>query len=159
MRTESRQVETRLRKAHVQLTNAQSCRSLGSEDQKALEKFRDFEAYRMLIEHYTKLGITNNLGRLPALSRITVGRPQDSCVAGVWKSILIESLQWTPEFPAPSYSLPYRPSPSRAPSWSWAAMEAPIRHMHSKHYKTAESHEPKCSVIGVEYRLQRWRFR
>jgi len=47
----------------------------------------------------------------------------------MWRSMLIESFHWTPSFQSQSRYLAYRPHKYRAPSWSWAAIEAPITHL------------------------------
>ncbi|KAH7234651.1 heterokaryon incompatibility protein-domain-containing protein, partial [Fusarium redolens] len=103
-RAESLQSETRLRKAHGRL---------------------DFEAYRTLVEQYMDLDITNDADRLPALSGITFGRPHDEYLAGMWRSMLIESLHWSPSRRGAERRA-YRPAIYRAPSWSWASIEGHI---------------------------------
>jgi hypothetical protein len=130
-RTETLQFETRFRKAHARLANQElQCELPDRErDLEPLEKAKNFEAYRVLVEHYTKLGITNDLDRLPALSGIMFGRLQDEYLAGMWRSMLIESFHWTPKVRSRSQYLAYRPHKYRAPSWSWAAIEAPITHL------------------------------
>jgi hypothetical protein len=92
-------------------------------------KAAEFEAYRTLIETYTCLEITNPHDRLPALSGITSGR-KDIYLAGLWKSILLESLHWYPlshSHSARGHVMAYRPDGYRAPTWSWASIESPIR--------------------------------
>lgn len=92
------------------------------------KKKGDFEAYRALIETFTQLDITNELDRLPALSGITSGR-QDEYLAGMWRSLLIESLHWYPISNPARSSMARRTLQYRAPTWSWASVEAPIRHI------------------------------
>ncbi|KAH8749169.1 heterokaryon incompatibility protein-domain-containing protein, partial [Hyaloscypha finlandica] len=113
-RSLSHQWETRWRKSHAVLQGQHTA---------------EFEAYRALIETYSCLEITNPHDRLPALSGITSGR-KDIYLAGLWKSILLESLHWYPlsrSHSARGHVMAYRPDGYRAPTWSWASIESPIR--------------------------------
>jgi hypothetical protein len=119
----SHQWETRWRKAHTFLLGLHPTLAA-----KVGKKKGDFEAYRALIEAFTQLDITNELDRLPALSGITSGR-QDEYLAGIWRSLLIESLHWYPTSNPARSSMARRTHQYRAPTWSWASVEAPIRHI------------------------------
>jgi hypothetical protein len=112
------------------------------------KKIFDFEAYRGLVETYTELDITMELDRLPALSGITFGR-KDEYLAGMWRSILVESLRWYPVSKSLRGVLARRPSEYRAPTWSWASVEAPILHAVKDFYKTKHSATCVARVIDA----------
>jgi hypothetical protein len=123
LHSRSHQWETRWRKAHKFL--------LGQQPELAEQvgkKKGEFEAYRTLVETFTQLDITKELDRLPALSGITSGR-RDEYLAGMWRSLLIESLHWYPISQPVRGVMARRTRDYRAPTWSWASVEAPIRHI------------------------------
>jgi len=63
----------------------------------------NFEAYTELVGEYTAKYITKDEDCLPALSGITF----DNYLAGMWRSLLIESLHWaTKSFLAHGMALP-----------------------------------------------------
>jgi hypothetical protein len=146
-RSLSHQWETRWRKAHAQLLGQPYVIPEKDEERLARKKLpkskpisktaADFEAFRALIETFTRLDITDPDDRLPALSGITSGR-KDTYLAGMWKSILFESLHWYPLSQIQSTNrgiIPaYRPTKYRAPTWSWASVEAPIRFAETDFY-------------------------
>jgi hypothetical protein len=155
LRSLTTQWETRWRKAHEVLLEAQQPTSTDRE--RLRRSSRHFEAYRALIETYTELDITNDLDRLPALSGVTFGR-QDLYLAGMWGSILLESLHWT-AMPRGNINMSRRPVQYRGPSWSWVSVEAPIRHVEVEFSKAI--HSPKlfakiinasCSPEGLDPR-------
>jgi hypothetical protein len=109
----------------------------------------DFEAYRALVEAYTQLDITVELDRLPALSGVTFGR-QDEYLAGMWRGILLECLHWAPSIPNPQTAvMARRPHQYRAPTWSWASIEAPIYHVETDFYKYPSSPEHVATVASA----------
>lgn len=119
--------ETRWRRAHEVLLRKDKDRPMYGTVKE--QKIREFEAYRALVETFTQLDITAELDRLPALSGVTFGR-QDQYLAGMWRGILLESLHWAPAILNPqSTRWPHRPDRYRAPTWSWASIESPIRHV------------------------------
>jgi hypothetical protein len=148
-RSESLQIETRRRKAHSQLVELKPSLRQPSFESKQQQMNRNFDAYRSLVEEYTDTHITKELDRLPALSGISFGR-QDDYLAGMWRSILVHSLHWKSTRSA-SHGMARRPYTYRAPSWSWAAIEAPVRHIgeFSAEYLTGlyEKAEPVADVI------------
>ncbi|KAH7418629.1 heterokaryon incompatibility protein-domain-containing protein [Cadophora sp. MPI-SDFR-AT-0126] len=170
-RSLSHQWETRWRKSHAVLQGKHSLTlpaSALSDRRRDLprpnpipRKAAEFEAYRALIEAYTCLEITNPHDRLPALSGITSGR-KDVYLAGLWKSILLESLHWYPL--SRSYSpsgriMAYRPNGYRAPTWSWASIESPIRfeetNFHWRNFTTkaiAEIQDVNTVLEGIDPR-------
>jgi hypothetical protein len=148
LRSESYQWETRWRKAHTFLLGQKMKSSEASDTASTTRKRNEFEAYCALIETFTELEITAELDRLPALSGITFGR-NDEYLAGMWRSLLVESLHWYPV----SQSLPgimaRRTFDYRAPTWSWASTEAPIRHMEKDFSKTKFSARCVAQVVDA----------
>jgi hypothetical protein len=71
------------------------------------EKRRDFEAYAELVEEYTAKYITRDEDCLPALPGVTFERIDDY-LAGVWRSMLIESLHWATKSSL-AHGMAYRP--------------------------------------------------
>ena len=111
----------------------------------------EFEAYCALIETYTCLDITDPHDRLPALSGITSGR-KDTYLAGLWKSILLESLHWYPlsrSHSTWSSAMAYRPDRYRAPTWSWASIESPIRFMETNFHFSNFATKPVAQILDA----------
>jgi hypothetical protein len=138
--------ETRWRKAHNVLVNQDKSNRtvLGDLEQ----NLREFEAYKTLIETYTELDITNDLDRLPALSGLTMGR-NDEYLAGMWKSFFLMTLHWVPESESPKGIMARRPHEYRAPTWSWASMEAPIRHIGSDAVNVPFNAKLEAKILDV----------
>jgi hypothetical protein len=151
-RSLSHQWETRWRKAHALLLGQPHVVPEEDEERLARKKLpkpkpipkaaAEFEAFRALVETFTRLDITEPHDRLPALSGITSGR-KDTYLAGMWRSILFESLHWYPLSQIQSSihgTIPSsRPAKYRAPTWSWASIEAPIRFAETDFYLTPHS--------------------
>ena len=150
-RSESYQWETRWRKAHNVLLNGEEAANVPPEHFDGNKRLRkqifEFEAYRALVETYTELAITKEQDKLPALSGVTFGR-KDQYLAGLWKELLVESLHWYPTSKSLRGIMAHRPFDYRAPSWSWASMEAPIKHIDKDFHKTPNS--AKCNVEIVD---------
>ncbi|KAL4862398.1 heterokaryon incompatibility protein-domain-containing protein [Aspergillus spectabilis] len=79
-----------------------------------------------IVESYAKLDITKPSDRLPAISataRIIARNMGSKYLAGIWQTSLMEGLLWYVK------GRPSRPRPAvedwRAPSWSWASVDAP----------------------------------
>ncbi|KAJ8110731.1 hypothetical protein OPT61_g6497 [Boeremia exigua] len=111
----------------------------------------EFEAYRALIESYTSLDITNVHDRLPALSGITSLR-KDTYLAGVWRSILLESLHWYPlptSHSSQKSAMAYRPAGYRAPTWSWASIESPVRFLETNFHFSNSSIKPVARILDA----------
>lgn len=158
LRSKSHQWETRWRKAHAVLLGQDAMVPGKYFTPETRKKIFDFEAYRGLIETYTELDITEELDRLPALSGITFGR-KDEYLAGIWRSLLIESLHWYPVSQSLRGVMARRPFKYRAPTWSWASVEAPIRHTDEGFHKTkhsttciAEVIDASVTLVGVDPR-------
>jgi hypothetical protein len=89
--------------------------------------------WKLLVEEYSRLKVSRETDRLPALSGIAVTVAEfwldqlkvDNChpntyIAGLWSKSLPAALYWTCS-PAS-----YRPRCYRAPTFSWASVEGPI---------------------------------
>lgn len=84
------------------------------------------------IQYYTARKLTNCQDKLPALSglaQIYHKVTGDIYLAGLWKASLPYSLCWyhcsgTDERPPPAIGIGCRPQAYRAPSWSWASIDA-----------------------------------
>ncbi|KAF2792568.1 hypothetical protein K505DRAFT_221470, partial [Melanomma pulvis-pyrius CBS 109.77] len=80
-----------------------------------------------IVAMYSKCELTYGTDKLVALSGVAKLMEQaldDEYCAGLWKSHLITELSWTG--PSGIMNLPLRPSPYRAPSWSWASIDGYI---------------------------------
>ncbi|KIW87557.1 uncharacterized protein Z519_11881 [Cladophialophora bantiana CBS 173.52] len=100
------------------------------------------EAYRIMWQNmvvfYTNRSLTMEQDRLVALSGLAQRfdalmkerfQRKDTYLAGIWQGALPAQLLWCIVNKAHSTTLGYehtRPSAWRAPSWSWASMEAPV---------------------------------
>ncbi|KAK5991995.1 hypothetical protein PT974_05391 [Cladobotryum mycophilum] len=80
-----------------------------------------------VVETYAKLNLTKGSDKLPALSataRILAKHMGGDYLAGIWRSTLMEGLLWYVRAPLS------KPRPRgdewRAPSWSWASVDAPF---------------------------------
>jgi hypothetical protein len=83
-------------------------------------------AWNNLIEEYSRLKLTREMDRLPALSGVAAFRGPSTYLAGIWAESLPGSLFWTTD---PSHdSLVRRPHYFRAPSFTWASIEGPIKY-------------------------------
>lgn len=92
------------------------------------------QIWKYLVEEYTRLSLTRETNRLPALSGVAAVFAkhkdfQQSCyLAGIWSNNFPEALYW------PSQPNSRRPLGYRAPSFSWAAVEGPVDyHKSPKH--------------------------
>ncbi|KAF4634291.1 hypothetical protein G7Y89_g3823 [Cudoniella acicularis] len=84
-----------------------------------------------ITETYSKCNLTVGSDKLPALSGLAQEYHRltgDKYAAGLWISNLPTDLMWAPVAPYPSQErCPPRVTPYRAPSWSWASMDADVR--------------------------------
>jgi hypothetical protein len=87
--------------------------------------------WRDVIDSYSELELSHARDKLPALSGIANKfkqlRPNDSYFAGLWQSSFVEDLLWRSVSRGYSVShlLP-RPQKWRAPTWSWASVDAKV---------------------------------
>lgn len=88
------------------------------------------EAWRMIFEFFSRLAMTYEMDRLPALSGIasagltsmmSTESSTNTYRGGIWSSHISEALYW-----AGTSHLAPRPALYRAPSFSWASVEGPI---------------------------------
>ena len=116
-----------------------------------------------LVEEFSKRKLTKDFDKLPALSglaTLVAAKTGDKYLAGMWASSLLSDLTWAVKAFEPSHhcddpehdaSMPPArkavvkyPSQYRAPSWSWASLDAEIDYIHS----TSEG-EPLASVVDA----------
>lgn len=112
--------------------------------------------WRRLIDQYAPLQLTCLNDKLPALSglaRAMKGISQENYLAGLWKDTLLFDMCWTAS--SPKAKQPHQAT-WRAPSWSWASIDGPIRYetplWNGKHIKSWKEHalarEAKCTPAG-----------
>lgn len=89
-----------------------------------------YEVWNDILESYAKCALTNPDDKLVAISGVVkdfASVIDDEYVAGLWRKNMINGLLWvakdeiSPEASTPSV----RPEVYRAPSWSWASIDAP----------------------------------
>ncbi|GAB1312567.1 Heterokaryon incompatibility domain-containing protein [Madurella fahalii] len=85
------------------------------------------------VQSYSTLSLTYAHDKLPALSGIAKRtarlRSEDTYLAGLWRSSLEYDLLWlTKAFQMPIRPSSVRPSEWRAPTWSWASIDAPVEY-------------------------------
>jgi hypothetical protein len=81
--------------------------------------------WQRLVENYSKTEATYEKDKLPALSGLakTIQEmSKDKYVAGLWRNTILDGLIWKTRKPA----FVHRPTPYRAPSWSWAALNGEV---------------------------------
>lgn len=86
---------------------------------------RLLKSWSNIVESYSARSLTIAADKLPGLSGLAEEYERltrDRYLAGLWKSALPGALMWG--WPELTLS---RPTPYRAPSWSWAAMEGSIQ--------------------------------
>jgi heterokaryon incompatibility protein (HET) len=100
-----------------------------------------------LIENYTSRNLTRDEDKLPALSgmvKLMVKTNGDEYYAGIWRSDFVGGLNWSVELYEPQHfcddpnhdaaipsarkSTVKRPTNYRAPSWSWASLDAKVQY-------------------------------
>ena len=97
----------------------------------ALASSQMYRAWKDLVQHYTRCNLTMSKDKLVAFSGI-VKRLQPlfktDYLAGLWRDNLPEQLLWCVDFQDDGKrSLAGEERPKyRAPSWSWASIEAPV---------------------------------
>jgi len=87
--------------------------------------------WRELIEWYSLLNLSFSDDKFPALSglakQMARSRPGAKYLAGLWSdSLEIDLIWWNDELILVSKSRTSRPTPPRAPSWSWAAIDGHV---------------------------------
>lgn len=89
--------------------------------------------WQTMVEHFTWLQLSFERDRLPALSGLahqTQRLLKSAYLAGLWKDYLAADLMWY-AYPANHLDAPryytQKPREWRAPSWSWASVDGPVR--------------------------------
>jgi hypothetical protein len=96
--------------------------------------------WRTLIEHYSKLQLTFESDKLPAVADLTTLFAlflEDEFLAGIWRSDLLLSLMWR------SVGEVRSPKEYTAPSWSWACLKSPI--------ETWSWHNNSLSTLDIDH--------
>jgi hypothetical protein len=100
-------------------------RILDASSVKAPNKHSIQASWRRMVEDYTSRSLKSPDDRLRALSGIaSMVKQQIGCdyIAGLWTASLVDDLHWI----TTGAKQPY-PEEGRAPSWSWAAFDCPIK--------------------------------
>jgi hypothetical protein len=86
-------------------------------------------AWHNLVMHYSRNEMTYEQDKLPAISGIASLFAQKlgtDYLAGLWRSTLLSDLLWEAN---PGDSAMKQPLEYRAPSWSWASMNCPVKYL------------------------------
>ena len=82
-----------------------------------------------IVEAYSKCRLTYGSDKLPAIEGVARFCARDETrgrfIAGLWEKDLMSDLLWHIEDRSPSSGI--RPEIYRAPSWSWASLDGPVR--------------------------------
>ncbi|KAH8654569.1 heterokaryon incompatibility protein-domain-containing protein [Tricladium varicosporioides] len=103
-----------------------------------------------LIEQYSRLALTFESDRLPAISgiaRAVQGRHGWTYLAGLWSSHLPICLGWQS-----NQNTQTRPSHWRAPSWSWASVDGSVRFYGTFDYsqRLLDALDFNCELLGSD---------
>jgi len=101
---------------------------------KTINLFAAYYLWNNVITAYSETSVTYGKDKLIALSGMTKYMRavlQDTYLAGLWQRYLPSQLLWTYEAPGT------RPTKYRAPSWSWASIDAPT----NRALKPGRTHE------------------
>ncbi|RMJ09245.1 hypothetical protein CDV36_011121 [Fusarium kuroshium] len=110
-----------------------------------------------MVQSYSALNLSYADDKLPALSgvatKMSSRRSKSRYLAGLWSDSLQFDLLWiNKDAMVPGKALNARPDGWRAPTWSWASIDAPIKFPlkdHTKvqiHFKVLEAYSP--AVLG-----------
>jgi hypothetical protein len=86
---------------------------------------RTFGLWNDLVEQYSNCDLTlpcDKLHAMAGIAKLFEAFTGDEYLAGLWKSRFVDMLDWRVFSPEPRRSLEYR-----APSWSWASIDGPVR--------------------------------
>jgi len=103
-----------------------------------------------IVEVYTSCDLTKAEDKLIAISglaRRAQSVSNDEYLAGLWKSSLLSQLLWSVKETELTDRPTTRPGFYRAPSWSWASLEAPIE----PHYSSSE--EAMITIVASKVDL------
>lgn len=106
-------------------------------------------AWREAVEHYSKLELTYEKDRLPAISavvkRMQATRKNDVYVAGMWQNSLLEDLSW-------QISLaPRSRARGNLPTWSWISVPNQVGWSERKALQTAALIKTNFTIIGPSH--------
>lgn len=111
---------------HSTTQNQTTTRPFSSEtEQSVLITASELDAWHKMVEEYSRLLLTREMDRLPALSGIA-NMLGNSYLAGIWTDYLPRCLYWTPDTTCNASIR--RPFDYRAPSFSWASIEGPVNY-------------------------------
>lgn len=97
--------------------------------QKITERMLEEQAYAKwyrIVRLYSRCGLTNPGDKLVAIMGVAKHMStilQDEYVAGMWKRVLVSELSWYVDDPEQKSG---RPTLYRAPTWSWASLDAQV---------------------------------
>ncbi|KAK1758983.1 heterokaryon incompatibility protein-domain-containing protein [Echria macrotheca] len=97
------------------------------------EDARSIATWPAVVNAFTKRDLTVEMDRLPALAGVvtellSLTHRGDTYLAGLWRSSIFEDLLWEVDLAFTPQSTTWRrPKGYRAPSWSWASIEGPVR--------------------------------
>jgi hypothetical protein len=93
------------------------------DDQEPLFSERTFQTWKVLVEDYSKRSLTKPTDKLVAfagIAKLFQEGTGDEYIAGLWKSRLVEMLNWRVTTPGPG-AVDYL-----APSWSWTSVQSSV---------------------------------
>ncbi|KAF5012675.1 hypothetical protein FDECE_1306 [Fusarium decemcellulare] len=96
----------------------------------------------VIVPGFTKGLLTNPMDKLPALSGVASRFQEmtgDQYVAGLWKNDILNQLVWEVDL----FGVKRAPRQYRAPSFSWASVDGPVR------FSKVQSHSWTANVIDV----------
>lgn len=93
--------------------------------------------WRRIVEDYSRRNLTSPGDKLPAITSLaqlcgTMAARDDEYLAGLWKADLLRQLLWNTD---PS-ERSFRPPKYRAPTWSWAVIDGPVKYFRSEEHDT-----------------------
>jgi hypothetical protein len=87
--------------------------------------WKTLSAWRELVKQYSKCDLTYTSDKLPAFAGLAKAYQEmtgDVYLAGLWRSYFLHQLDWRVYTPGDKVPIKYR-----APSWSWASVDSPVR--------------------------------
>ncbi|KAH9889403.1 heterokaryon incompatibility protein-domain-containing protein [Cubamyces lactineus] len=109
-----------------------------------------YHAWRRMLSYYTDRVLSRSSDKLVACAGLAedFGRLLSSeYLAGLWRNFLLYDLLWQVSYESPGHITPCRPSPYRAPSWSWASVDGYIL-WGRDHLSDAVATEPLAQIVG-----------
>lgn len=110
-------------------------------------RLRTYGLWKRIVHEYSKTELTYDSDKLPALAGTAneMGRSRkDEYLAGLWRKTLIEELCWY------CVSRVQKPPVYRAPSWSWASVDAEVDHrVENAHFARVEDARTDQTGTGM----------